>query len=172
MSSFDYSDSDSESYEICRRGSDPGSCALPFDPSSLEEIILSISDTFDFRVIMKDERSKTALLLTGGLAVAGGLVGRHYGGKLGAAVGGAIGGACGLGIVAISMREIWIEIKSKLAELYEIVFDYLGGMGLNDYKKAAFFLAKHSSTTELAQIILSTTATILGKKVFSTLTTT
>ncbi|CAG9793190.1 unnamed protein product [Diatraea saccharalis] len=167
MSSFD--DSDYEcSYEMCRRGSD--STALPFDPTSLENVILTISDCFDFRVIMSDDRVKGAVLVTTGLALAGGLIGRHYGGKVGAAVGGAIGGACGLGFVAISMRDVWEDIKSKLSELFEIVYDYLAGMGLNDYKQAAMFLAQHSTdTTTLAQVILQTASGLIGKKILSSI---
>lgn len=92
-----YSDSESDEYEVCPLRSN--SCALPFDPASLENIILTICDKFDFRVILSDDRAKGALLVTSGLTLAGGLIGRHYGGKIGAAVGGAIGGVCGLGIV-------------------------------------------------------------------------
>lgn len=94
--SFSDSESESDGYEVCHSRSN--SCALPFNPTLLENIILTISDNFDFRVIMSSERAKGALLVTTGLTLAGGLVGRHYGGKIGAAVGGAIGGACGLGI--------------------------------------------------------------------------
>lgn len=98
--SCDYSDSDCE-YEVCGRRSNSrsNSAALPFDPSAIERVILAISDSFDFRVVMSDERVKGAMLVTTGLALAGGLIGNHYGGKIGAAVGGAIGGACGIGIV-------------------------------------------------------------------------
>lgn len=92
-----YSDSESEEYEVCPMSS--SSCGLPFDPTALENIILTLSDHFDLRVILSDERTKGALLVTTGLTLAGGLIGRHYGGKIGAAVGGAIGGVCGLGIV-------------------------------------------------------------------------
>ncbi|RVE52559.1 hypothetical protein evm_002678 [Chilo suppressalis] len=167
MSSFDDSDYEG-TYEMCRRGSE--SCALPFDPACLENVILTISDCFDFRVILSDDRAKGAMLVTTGLAIAGGLIGRHYGGKIGAAVGGAIGGACGIGIVAISMRDIWEDIKSKLSELFDIVYDYLAGMGLEDYKKAAMFLAQHNSgTTELAQVILQTASGLLNKKIVSSL---
>lgn len=96
-----YSDSGSEGeYEqVCTRGGTCGTPVLPFDPSSIEKVILAISDSFDFRVVLSDERTKGALLVTTGFTIAGGLIGRHYGGKIGAAVGGAIGGACGLGIV-------------------------------------------------------------------------
>lgn len=103
------SDSDSDcEFEVCSRdgrccgqsnGSDAAMAKLPFDPTSLENLILAISDKFDFRVVLNDERTRGALLMTAGLTIAGGFIGRHYGGKMGAAVGGAIGGACGLGIV-------------------------------------------------------------------------
>lgn len=96
MSSFEYSDYECDD-DMCTRRAN--SCALPFDPSALENVILTISDSFDFRVVMSDERAKGAMAVTAGLALAGGLIGRHYGGKIGAAVGGAIGGACGIGIV-------------------------------------------------------------------------
>lgn len=99
---MDFSESDSGSecdseYEMCPIRSN--SYALPFDPTSLENVILMISDTFDFRVVLSDGRAQAALLVTTGLTLAGGFIGRHYGGKVGAMVGGAVGGACGLGIV-------------------------------------------------------------------------
>ncbi|XP_063832658.1 uncharacterized protein LOC135081802 [Ostrinia nubilalis] len=170
MSSFEYSDTECE-YEVCGRRSNSGSAALPFDPSALEKVILTISDSFDFRVVMSDERVKGAMLVTTGLALAGGLIGNHYGGKIGAAVGGAIGGACGIGIVAVSMRDIWEEIKSKLSELFDIVYDYLAGMGLDDYKRAAMFLAQNSgNTTQLASVIAQTASGLLGKRILSSLT--
>lgn len=102
MSSFDCSDGECDFEMTCTRRSN--SCALPFDPSALEQVILTISDSFDFRVVMTDERTKGAVAVTAGLALAGGLIGRHFGGKVGAAVGGAIGGACGIGIVGKSTK--------------------------------------------------------------------
>lgn len=164
-------DSGSDGYdEVCTRGGSCRSAALPFDPTAIENVILTISDSFDFRVIMSDERAKGALLVTTGLAIAGGLIGRHYGGKIGAAVGGAVGGACGLGIVAVSMRSIWEDIKNKLSELFDIVYDYLAGMGLDDYQRAAMFLTQPGDKTQLAMVILNTASSILGKKILSSLT--
>lgn len=164
--SMEYSDGE---FEICT--SRYNSCALPFDPTSIEKIILSISDLFDFRVIMSDERAAGALLVTTGLAIAGGLLGRHYGGKIGAAVGGAVGGACGLGVVAVSLRDIWQDIKNKLHELFEIVYDYLAGLGIEDYKYAAMLLTSQSdASTQLAVIVLQTASSVLGKKILSSLT--
>lgn len=98
----EYSDSDTESekeYDLCCVQS-VNSCALPFDPESLENIILDLTDKFNFRVIWSDQRAKSALLVTTGLAVAGSLIGKHYGGNMGAAIGGAVGGACGVGFVS------------------------------------------------------------------------
>lgn len=96
----EYSDSDIESeYEFCCEREESNSLGLPFDPTSLENIILSLCDKFDFRVILNDNRVKSAVLVTTGLTFAGTLIGRHYGGKFGAAVGGAVGGVCGVGIV-------------------------------------------------------------------------
>ncbi|KAJ8709426.1 hypothetical protein PYW07_009252 [Mythimna separata] len=173
MSDYE-SGSDHDGYEeVCTRGARAcgrSDVTLPFDPSSIENVILTISDMFDFRVIMSDERAKGALLVTTGLAIAGGLIGRHYGGKIGAAVGGAVGGACGLGIVAVSMRSIWEDIRNKLAELFDIVYDYLAGMGLEDYQRAAMFLTQPGDKTQLAMVILNTASTILGKKILSSLT--
>lgn len=164
-----YSDSDSDEYEVCPMRSN--SFGLPFDPSSLENIILLISDNFDFRVILSDERAKSALIVTTGLTLAGGFIGRHYGGKIGAAVGGAIGGVCGLGVVAVSMRDIWEDIKEKLSELFDIVYDYLAGLGLEDYKKAAMFLKNHSGDSQqLAMVIMQTASSVLGKQIMSSLT--
>ncbi|XP_026753207.1 uncharacterized protein LOC113513413 [Galleria mellonella] len=162
-----FSDSDSE-YELCPRRSN--SCGLPFDPTSLENVILTICDKFDFRIVLNDNRAKGALIVTTGLAVAGTLIGRHYGGKVGAVVGGAVGGACGIGVIVVSMREIWNDIKSKLSELFDIVYDYLAGLGLEDYKKAALFLTQYGDITQLAMVILQTTSNVLGKKILSSLT--
>ncbi|XP_053613839.1 uncharacterized protein LOC128677186 [Plodia interpunctella] len=170
--SSDHSDqsdySDSEEYEVCNLRSN--SCGLPFDPTALENIILKISDKFNFRMVLNDERAKTALMVTSGLTLAGTLIGRHYGGKVGAAVGGAVGGACGLGIVVVAMRDIWNDIKEKLSELFDIVYDYLAGLGIEDYRKAALFLAKNATgSSDLALVILETASEILGKKIMSSL---
>lgn len=89
-------DSDSE-YEVCPRRLNTET--LPFDPAAIENFILTISDHFNFRVILRDGRAKRAVLMTAGLTIAGGVVGRHYGGKVGAILGSAVGGACGVGIV-------------------------------------------------------------------------
>lgn len=90
------SDSDEE-FEVCPIRSN--SYALPFDPTSLENIILTICDNFDFRLVLSSDRAKGALIVTTGLTFAGGMLGRYYGGRVGAMVGGAVGGVCGLGIV-------------------------------------------------------------------------
>lgn len=68
------------------------------------------------------------------------------------------------------MRDLWEEIKSKLAELFDIVYDYLAGMGLEDYSRAAMFLAQNSgNTTMLANVIMDTASGLLGKKILSSL---
>lgn len=69
------------------------------------------------------------------------------------------------------MREIWHEIKGKLPELYEIVYDYLAGLGFDDYRKAIKFVLQSGPTTELAMLILQMTSNALGKKILSSLTT-
>ncbi|CAB3233034.1 unnamed protein product [Arctia plantaginis] len=119
---------------------------------------------------MNDSRTKGALLVTAGLTIAGGLIGRHYGGKVGAAVGGTVGGALGVGCVIISMRSIWNDIKEKLSELFEIVYDFLAGLGIDDYKNAAKFLTQNGFNAQLAMVILETASTILGKQILSSLT--
>ncbi|KAJ0172031.1 hypothetical protein K1T71_012004 [Dendrolimus kikuchii] len=162
-------DSDGE-YEVipCRMNS----CTLPFDRVSLENFILTISDQFNFRVVLSDERTTGALLLTAGLTIAGGFVGRHYGGKVGAIFGSAVGGACGVGLVAVSMRDVWEDIKEKLWGLLEVVYDYLAGMGLQDYKNVARFVASRSGCeSQIAMLILETASSTLGKKIISNLTT-
>ncbi|CAH2268518.1 uncharacterized protein LOC120633635 [Pararge aegeria] len=190
LSSSDYSDSDTENeFDICcaggscSRGSgacsrESGPCALltgssglPFDPTSIENVILSISDQFNFRVLLNDSRAQKAVLITAGLTLAGSLIGKHYGGKAGAAVGGAIGGVCGLGVVVVSMRDIWQDVKGKLWELFDIVYDYLAGLGIEDYEMAAKFLVQNSGqSSQLAMVILQYTSSALGKKILSTLT--
>ncbi|VVC96874.1 unnamed protein product [Leptidea sinapis] len=136
-------------YDLCCT-SNLGTCPLPFDPPSLENIILSITDKFNFRVILNDGRAKKAVLVTAGLSIAGALIGNRVGGKVGAAVGGAVGGACGLGVV---------------------VYDYLAGLGLEDYKRAAKFVMQNSTnSSQLAMLILQFATNILGKQILSSLT--
>ncbi|XP_075984917.1 uncharacterized protein LOC142982341 [Anticarsia gemmatalis] len=163
-------DSDAGDYEHWSDRHASENVALPFDPANIENVILAISDRFDFRVVMNSGQAKQAAMITTGLTIAGGLLGRHFGGKVGAAVGGAIGGVCGVGIVIVSMRSIWEEVRGKLSELFDIVYDYLAGMGLDDYKKAAMFLAQNGSNTQLAMLVLETASGILGKKILSSLT--
>lgn len=85
----------------CGGGSGGLGTLLPFDPSSIEKILLMIFDKFNFRMLI-EERTRSAMLVTAGFAIAGGLLGKHVGGKVGAAVGGAVGGACGIGVVGKS----------------------------------------------------------------------
>lgn len=74
-------------------------------------------------------------------------------------------------VSAVSMRDIWQDIKAQLHDLMEIVYDYLAGLGLEDYKRAAMFLTSNSSvSTQLAMLILETTSSVIGKKVLSSLT--
>ncbi|XP_063619152.1 uncharacterized protein LOC134791952 [Cydia splendana] len=167
--SFDSDDDECAGFEFCsRRNSFPG--VLPFDPSSLENLILSIVDKFDFRVLMRNERTRDAALVTAGFALAGGLIGKMYGGRMGAAVGGAVGGACGIGVVAISMREAWKDFRPKLADVFDLVYDYLAGLGIKDYTSAALFLANtNPQTALLAKMILESSSKILGKQLVSNL---
>ncbi|CAH4027367.1 uncharacterized protein LOC123710039 [Pieris brassicae] len=167
MSDFESSDSEYETdLDVYSSGPE-----LPFNPSMIEDLILSITDKFNFRVVMSDRRVKNAVLVTTGLSVAGALIGKYYGGKTGAVVGGAVGGVCGLGVVAVTMREIWQEIKGKLPELYEIVYDYLAGLGFDDYHRAIKFVLQHSgATTQLGMLILQITSDTLGKKILSSFT--
>ncbi|XP_041982829.1 uncharacterized protein LOC121735896 [Aricia agestis] len=176
----DYEDSDieegcdsdlCEGFEVCcRRGSVPS--VLPFDINSLEGIILKLIDQFDFRVVLQDNKIKSAILVTSGLTLAGSLIGKHFGGKIGAAVGGAVGGICGIGLVVVSMRDIWKDIREKLGAVFDIVYDYLAGLGIDDYKMAAKFLMSNSAdSSQLALVIMQVTSEILGKKVLSSLAT-
>lgn len=69
------------------------------------------------------------------------------------------------------MRDVWQDIKGKLAELFDIVYDYLAGLGIDDYKNAAKFLMQNSGNgTQLAMVILQVTSDILGKQILSSLT--
>lgn len=68
------------------------------------------------------------------------------------------------------MRDIWKEIKSKLAELFDVVYDYLAGLGLEDYKKATYFLIQNGSCAQqLGMLILQISTDVLGKKILSSL---
>lgn len=67
------------------------------------------------------------------------------------------------------MRSIWDDIKGKLSELFEIVYDFLAGLGIEDYKNAALFLTQNGFNAQLAMVILETSSTILGKKILSSL---
>ncbi|XP_049885738.1 uncharacterized protein LOC126380389 [Pectinophora gossypiella] len=148
-----------------------GCSRLPFDPTELQDVILSISDRFDFRVIMSEGKAKNALIITTGLTIAGTVIGRRYGGNIGAALGGAMGGACGLGIAAVSMREVWDDVKSKLSELFEIAYDYLAGLGLRDYQAAAALVACGGGDSKhLALLLADMASKLLDKKVVSSIT--
>lgn len=68
------------------------------------------------------------------------------------------------------MRSIWQDIKDKLSDLFEMVYDYLAGLGLDDYKRAAMFLTQQGDKTQLAMLILETASGILGKKILSSIT--
>ncbi|KAJ2954065.1 hypothetical protein O0L34_g2279 [Tuta absoluta] len=145
-----------------------GSVALPFDPAAIQNVILGLADQFDIRVLFNDKRMNTAMLITSGLALAGSVIGKHYGGNVGAVVGGAVGGACGVGIAAVSLRDVWDDVKNRLWELYEIAYDYMAGMGLRDYQQAASLLINKSGGgqgAQLAQILAQVASTLLKKKV-------
>lgn len=74
-------------------------------------------------------------------------------------------------VTAVSIREIWEDIKLKLSELFDIVYDYLAGMGLEDYKKIAIFLTQNSgASAQLGMIIMETVSSTLRKKILSSLT--
>lgn len=69
------------------------------------------------------------------------------------------------------MRDIWEDVKTRLSELFDVVYDYLAGLGLDDYRKAATFLQNHSGDSEqLAMVIMEIASNILGKKILSSLT--
>lgn len=71
------------------------------------------------------------------------------------------------------MRDVWQEIKGQLAELFDIVYDYLAGLGLDDYTMAAKFLLQHTrNSNQLALLIIQVTSDILGKQILSNLTVT
>lgn len=72
---------------------------LEFDVNSLEELILKVGDVFKFRLVLGNKNTRNAMCLGTGLAIAGSMIGRHYGGKLGAIIGGTVGGACAVGVV-------------------------------------------------------------------------
>ncbi|XP_068619452.1 uncharacterized protein [Battus philenor] len=167
------SDSDSDfegQYDLCRLDR-PDLSSLPFDHSVIENIILQISDKFDFRVLWNNRRMRRAFLVTAGLSVAGSIIGSHYGGKQGAAIGGVVGGACGVGFVVVSMRDIWEDVKPKLSEVYDVVYDYLAGLGFEDYQRAAYFLFSNGDCSkQLALLILQISSDLLGQKILSSLT--
>ncbi|KAI5640314.1 hypothetical protein NE865_07239 [Phthorimaea operculella] len=137
-------------------------------PYHHKNIILSLVDKFDIRVLLSDKRMSTAMMITSGLAMAGSVIGKHYGGNMGAVLGGAVGGACGVGIAAVSLRDVWDDVKNRLWELYEIAYDYIAGMGLRDYQQAASILMGKSAGgqgAQLAQILAQVASTLLQNKV-------
>lgn len=74
-------------------------------------------------------------------------------------------------VAAVSMRDIWQDIKAKLDDLFDIVYDYLAGMGVEDYKRAALLLSGPSGvSTQLAMLVLETASSALGKKILSSIT--
>lgn len=70
----------------------------------------------------------------------------------------------------VSMRDIWQDVKGKLCELIYIVYDYLAGLGIEDYKMAANFLMQNREhSSQLAKIILQVTTHALRNKIVSCL---
>ncbi|GBP80128.1 hypothetical protein EVAR_55997_1 [Eumeta japonica] len=113
-----------------------GKSRLHFDVDSLENIILKIGDRYDIKVVMCDEEDSQmrTLLLTSGLALLGGFVGRKLqGGHAGAVVGGAVGAACGLCIAAVSMRNVWQDLKEDSGVLLKRVYKHLLKLNITDY---------------------------------------
>ncbi|CAH0596524.1 unnamed protein product [Chrysodeixis includens] len=139
-----------------------------FDRSWLEQILLEIADAFDIRIVWDKETA----ILTGAMAVAGGLLGGYAGGRFGAALGAGIGGAAGLGVsTVVSLREIWATVKEKLQELLYIVFNFLRRLEPVDYVRAfEILMACANSRRELVLTILEFIAQKLGREVFSSIT--
>lgn len=86
---------------------------LPFDANSLENIILTVSDHFNFRVVLGNKETRRAICIGTGLTIAGTVIGRQLGGKVGAAVGGALGGACGVGLVGKLKKSVQTMFKPQ-----------------------------------------------------------
>ncbi|XP_011555255.2 uncharacterized protein LOC105386396 [Plutella xylostella] len=142
--------------------------AVSFDGSPIEQLILSLGDIFNIRIVW-DQQSA---LLTGALVLAGGVVGGLAGGRLGAAVGAGIGSVTGIGAAtALALREVWTDIKEKVKELFFIVFNYLRRLDPVDYVNAIQIVMSCTGTrTELVLTILDFIAHKLGKEVLSSLT--
>ncbi|CAH0731298.1 unnamed protein product, partial [Brenthis ino] len=138
-----------------------------FDQRWIEQIILDLADAFHIRVLWDQDTA----ILTGALAIAGGLVGGYAGGRMGAALGAGIGGATGFGVsTMVSLREIWTIVKEKLKELFYIVFNYLRRLDPIDYVHAfEVLMLCTSSRRELVLTILDFIAHKLGREVFSSL---
>ncbi|KAG6451348.1 uncharacterized protein LOC115444341 [Manduca sexta] len=141
---------------------------LRFDATWLERILLEIGDIFDIRIVWDADTA----LLTGALALVGGVVGGYAGGRMGAALGAGIGGAAGFGASTIvSLREIWATVKEKLKEVLYIVFNYLRRLDPEDYMIAFDILMScATSRRELVMTLLNFIAHKLGREVLSTLT--
>lgn len=68
------------------------------------------------------------------------------------------------------MRDMWNDLRPKLAEIFDLVYDFLCGLGIDDYNKAATLLsAGNPDLLTLATLVKESSSSILGKKVLSSL---
>lgn len=71
----------------------------------------------------------------------------------------------------VSLRNAWQDLRAQLSELFDIVYDYLANLEIEDYVQAAMFLAQHVAyKTDLAKLMLEIISGTLGKQVLSSLT--
>ncbi|CAF4881187.1 unnamed protein product [Pieris macdunnoughi] len=147
---------------------DPVRTEVRFNQNVIERVILELADAFDIKIVWDGETA----LLSGVMALAGGLLGGYAGGRMGAALGVGIGGAVGVGAsTVVHLREIWSIVKEKLKELLFIVFNYLRRLDPVDYERGiAILMACTSSRRELVFTLLDFIAHKLGKEVISSIT--
>ncbi|KAL4703927.1 hypothetical protein ACJJTC_010889 [Scirpophaga incertulas] len=141
---------------------------LQFNPHWIEQIVLQLADAFDVRVLWNNDTA----IMTGVLAMAGGIVGGYAGGRVGAALGAGLAGATSLGVcILLTLRELWDTVKENLKELLYIVFNYLRRLDPYDYVRAFdILMAGYSSRRELVVIIVDIVAQKLGRQVISAIT--
>lgn len=126
-------------------------------------------DEFEIRIVWDGE----TVLMTGVMAVVGGLLGYYTGGRLSTTLGTVIGGATGFATAKIiSHREAWAKLKEKLKDVLYLIFNYLRRLDARDYLKAFDTLMSCASNRrELVLKIVKFIAEQLQKEVLCNIST-
>ncbi|CAB3233039.1 unnamed protein product [Arctia plantaginis] len=127
--------------------------------SFLEELLFTLSDLGNIRIVSE------SALVTSAAAVLGGLLGAFAGGRTGAVLGAGLVGAMGYrASTEMTLREAWEMVKAKLIGLLHIILDFLRSLDYMDYIAAAEILvASADRREEVYEIIIQYIVTKLGQ---------